>query len=124
MSVRLNHGKLIALGLIGAVLFALVLGATPQLHERLHQASSTANHVCAVTLLSSGNYQHTLGAAIALAPPAPPPSSPPTPPPFFSPPPPFIFFSRAPAAFRFRRPARKSQPRVPRAADPMRAERK
>jgi hypothetical protein len=78
MSVRLNDGKLVpsrvilAVGLIGAVLFALVLGATPQLHERLHQASSTANHVCAVTLLSSGNYQHTLGAAIAPAPPAPP----------------------------------------------------
>jgi hypothetical protein len=78
MSVRLHDGKLVAprailaLGMIGAVLFALVLGATPQLHERLHQASSTANHVCAVTLLSSGNYQHMLGAAIALAPPAPP----------------------------------------------------
>jgi hypothetical protein len=78
MSVRLNDGKLmpsqavLAAGLIGAVLFALVLGATPQLHERLHQASSSANHVCAVTLLTSGNYQHTLGVAIAIAPPAPP----------------------------------------------------
>ena len=78
MSLRLNEGKLIALramvaaGFIGAVLFTLVLSAIPQLHERIHQASSTANHECAVTLLTSGNYQHLVSDTIAIAPPLPP----------------------------------------------------
>lgn len=77
MSLRLSEGKAIALraivaaGFIGAVLFTLVLCAIPQLHERLHQTSSTANHECAVTLLTSGNYQHTVSDTIAIAPPPP-----------------------------------------------------
>jgi hypothetical protein len=77
MSLRLNDGKLIAFramvaaGFIGAVLLTLVLSAIPQLHERIHQTSSTANHECAVTLLTSGNYQHTVSDTIAPAPPPP-----------------------------------------------------
>jgi hypothetical protein len=78
MNLRLSDGKLVALraivagGFIGAVLFALVLSAIPQLHEHIHRASSTANHECAVTLLTSGNYQHTVSDTITLAPPPPP----------------------------------------------------
>jgi len=78
MSVRLSEGKssalraIVAGGCVGAVLFALVLSALPQLHEQIHSASSTANHVCAVTLLTSGHYQHAVNAAISLAPPMPP----------------------------------------------------
>jgi len=78
MSLRPSDGKLVAfratvaVGFIGAVLLTLVLSAIPQLHERLHQASSTANHECAVTLLTSGNYQHTATDTIAIAPPPPP----------------------------------------------------
>jgi hypothetical protein len=77
MSLRLNEGKLIAFramvagAFISAVLLTLVLSAIPQLHERVHQTSSTANHECAVTLLTSGNYQHTVSDTIALAPPPP-----------------------------------------------------
>ena len=80
MSVRLSEGKAIALramvaaGCIGAVLFALVLSALPQLHEQIHGATGAPNHECAVTLLTSGNYQHTPAATISLAPPAPPAS--------------------------------------------------
>lgn len=80
MSLRLTVGKrtafraLVAAGCIGAVLFALVLSAVPQLHEQLHGATSTANHECAVTLLTSGNYQHTPTPTISVAPPAPPAS--------------------------------------------------
>jgi hypothetical protein len=40
------------------------------LHERIHASSGAANHECAVTLLASGNYQHTPTVAISLAPPA------------------------------------------------------
>jgi hypothetical protein len=78
MSVRLSEGKakafraIVATGCIGAVLFALVLSALPQLHEQIHAATGAPNHECAVTLLTSGNYQHTPNAAISLAPSAPP----------------------------------------------------
>lgn len=78
MSVRLCQGKgvafraAIAAGALAAFLFALVLSSAPQLHEQLHGAAGVGSHECAVTLLASGNYQHTAPPAISLAPPAPP----------------------------------------------------
>ena len=75
MSLRLTDRKGIALramtaaACIAAVLLALVLSAIPQLHEQIHGAP---NHECAVTLLTSGNYQHMPTATISLVPPAPP----------------------------------------------------
>jgi hypothetical protein len=80
MSLRLTDVKhpafraLVAAGCIGAVLLALVFSAIPQLHEQIHGASSTPNHECAVTMLTSGNYQHTSTTIISVAPPAPPTS--------------------------------------------------
>lgn len=49
---------IIAAGFIGAFLFALVLAAAPQLHERIHQPEG-ATHECAVTLIASGKYQQS-----------------------------------------------------------------
>jgi hypothetical protein len=78
MTLRLADGKaaalhaIVAAGCIGAVLFAVILSAIPQLHEQIHAATGAPNHECAVTLLTSGNYQHTPSAPISLAPPAPP----------------------------------------------------
>ena len=78
MSLRLTDGKGVAFraaitaGSLAAFLFALVLSATPQLHEQLHGATGVGNHECAATLLASGNYQHTPTVTISLAPPAPP----------------------------------------------------
>lgn len=78
MSLRLSDGKgatfraAIAVGALAAFLFALVLSATPQLHEQFHGSTGAANHECAVTLLASGSYQHTPIATISLAPPLPP----------------------------------------------------
>ena len=78
MSLHLSDGKQVALrtaiaaGSIAAVLFAVVLSAIPQLHEQIHGGFGDPNHECAVTLLTSGNYQHTAQATIFLAPPAPP----------------------------------------------------
>ena len=60
---------LTAAGCIGALVLALVLSAIPQLHEELHAVSGAANHECAVTLLTSGNYQHTPIVEISVAPP-------------------------------------------------------
>jgi hypothetical protein len=78
MSLRLSDGKrvafraVIAAGSIAAILFAVVLSAIPELHEQIHDGFGAANHECAVTLLTSGNYQHTPPATISLAPPGPP----------------------------------------------------
>jgi hypothetical protein len=80
MKLRLVDGKVVALraivaaGFIGAFLFALVLSAAPQLHERIHQPSG-ATHECAVTLLTAGNYEQTPCDAIAIAPQPPKPAS-------------------------------------------------
>ncbi|HXM32382.1 MAG TPA: hypothetical protein VN921_01925 [Chthoniobacterales bacterium] len=79
MRLRLTAGKtnarhsLVAAGFIGVFLFALVLSATPQLHERIHKASADASHQCAVTLLASGHCQHIPSDAVSIAPPAPRP---------------------------------------------------
>ena len=78
MSLRFPDGKaaagraIVAAGCIGAVLFAVLLSAIPQLHEEIHASTGAPNHECAVTLLTSGNYQHTPSIPISLAPPAPP----------------------------------------------------
>jgi hypothetical protein len=80
MKPRLVAGKtiafraIVAAGFIGAFLFAAVLSAAPQLHERIHQPDGTA-HQCAVTLLTTGNCEHTPCDTIALAPPPPRPES-------------------------------------------------
>jgi len=63
---------ILAAAFFGLFLFTLVLSAIPQLHERIHACSGAANHECAVTLLTSGNYQHTPTVSISVAPPAPP----------------------------------------------------
>jgi hypothetical protein len=84
MRLRLVDSKAIALraivaaGFIGAFLFAAVLSAAPQLHERLHQLDD-ATHQCAVTLLTAGSCEHTPCDTIALAPPPPRPASAPLP---------------------------------------------
>jgi hypothetical protein len=78
MSLRLSGTRQVAFrvaitaGCIGAILFAVVLSALPQLHEQIHDATGAPNHECVVTLLTSGNYQHTPIAPISVAPPAPP----------------------------------------------------
>ncbi|HEX4631508.1 MAG TPA: hypothetical protein VH188_11150 [Chthoniobacterales bacterium] len=78
MSLRLSGARQIAFraaiaaGCIGALLFAVVLSAIPQLHEQIHDATGAPNHECVVTLLTSGNCQHTRIAPLSLVPPTPP----------------------------------------------------
>ena len=77
MSLRLPDCKaalraIFAAGCVGAFLFAVTLSAVPQLHEQIHSATGSPSHECAVTLLASGNCQHTPVATISVAPPAPP----------------------------------------------------
>ena len=80
MRLRLVDSKatalraIVAAGFIGAFLFAALLSAAPQLHERIHQSDGAA-HQCAVTLLTAGNYEHTPCDTVTLAPPPPRPAS-------------------------------------------------
>lgn len=55
---------------IAPFLFALILAASPQLHEQLHD-TSTVSHECVVTLLSSGSCHHAVIAVPACEIPAP-----------------------------------------------------
>ena len=41
-----------------AFLWTLALGASPQLHNRLHADANRVHHACAATLMSSGSCDH------------------------------------------------------------------
>ncbi|HEX4638891.1 MAG TPA: hypothetical protein VH170_05335 [Chthoniobacterales bacterium] len=56
-----------------AFVWTLVLSVSPQLHERIHHDANAVNHSCAVTIIASGNCDHSpvgplLGAPAAIAP--------------------------------------------------------
>jgi hypothetical protein len=49
--------------LVAAVLFAafswtLLVSVSPQLHARIHADAHRADHVCSITLIGSGSYEH------------------------------------------------------------------
>jgi len=41
-----------------AFLWTLALGASPQLHQRVHADANRAEHSCAATMIASGSYDH------------------------------------------------------------------
>jgi hypothetical protein len=50
--------------LVSAVLFAafswtLLVSISPRLHGRIHADANRSDHVCAITLIASGSYEHT-----------------------------------------------------------------
>ena len=47
-----------------AFLWTLALSASPQLHERIHRDANRGNHVCAITMVASGNYNHSPSAPL------------------------------------------------------------
>lgn len=49
----------VAIFLSTAFLWMLVLGVSPQLHSRVHSDADRIEHICAVTLTTSGNYTHS-----------------------------------------------------------------
>ena len=56
---RANVGRAcVAASLSAAFLWALLLGASPELHQRVHPDANRADHGCAVTLVTSGSYEH------------------------------------------------------------------
>lgn len=50
--------SLVATFLCAAFLWTLALSASPQLHQRVHPDANRTDHVCAVTMIASGNYDH------------------------------------------------------------------
>jgi hypothetical protein len=53
---------------LAGFLSALTLSASPQLHERLHPDANRAGHSCAVTLIASGNVEHSPSTVLIGAP--------------------------------------------------------
>jgi len=48
----------VAVFVSAAFLWMLVLSASPQLHARVHADANRTDHVCAITLIASGSYEH------------------------------------------------------------------
>jgi hypothetical protein len=62
-----------ARALIAAVVFAafswtLLVSVAPQLHARIHPDANAGEHVCAITLITSGSYDHAAHTPLASAP--------------------------------------------------------
>jgi hypothetical protein len=51
-----------------AFLWTLALSASPQLHQRVHRDANRGDHVCAVTMVNSGNYDHSPAAPLVSTP--------------------------------------------------------
>ena len=55
-----NRGSAsVATCVAAAFLWTLALSASPQLHVRVHSDANRAEHTCAVTLITSGSYNHS-----------------------------------------------------------------
>ena len=46
----------------------MALSASPQLHQRIHQDANQVDHVCAITLVASGNYSYSPAALVLCLP--------------------------------------------------------
>jgi hypothetical protein len=56
---RANVGRTSVAAFVSAAFFwALLLSASPELHQLVHPDANQADHSCAVTLVASGNYDH------------------------------------------------------------------
>ena len=64
-----NRGRaFIAAFVAVGFLWTLVLSASPQIHARVHPDANRVDHTCAVTLIASGNYDHSAQAPLISAP--------------------------------------------------------
>jgi hypothetical protein len=58
----------VAIFLCLAFLWTLALSASPQLHQRVHRDANRGDHVCAITMVASGNYNHSPAAPLLSVP--------------------------------------------------------
>ena len=65
----LNRGRSVVAVFVSAVfIWTLAMSASPQLHQRIHPDANRTDHACAVTFITSGNYDHSAPAPIVSAP--------------------------------------------------------
>ena len=67
MSCREQVRAAVAGSLLGALLFALCLSASPSLHARFHPDAASSSHECAVTLIASGKYEEATSPPLFIA---------------------------------------------------------
>jgi len=66
---RANVGRACFVAFVSAAfVWTLLLGASPELHQRVHPDANQADHSCAVTLIASGNYDHSVEPPLITAP--------------------------------------------------------
>jgi len=58
----------IAIFVSAAFLWALALGASPQLHKRVHPDAGRVEHSCAARMIASGSYDHSAHPPLVSAP--------------------------------------------------------
>jgi hypothetical protein len=58
----------IAISVSAAFLWALALGVSPQLHQRVHKDANRVEHNCAATMIASGSYDHAAHPPLVSAP--------------------------------------------------------
>jgi hypothetical protein len=61
-------GGFVAVFVSAAFLWALTLSVSPQLHMRVHPDANRVEHTCAVTFITSGNYNHSVHVPLVSAP--------------------------------------------------------
>jgi hypothetical protein len=49
---------LVATVLFAAFSWTLLVSVSPQLHARIHADAHRSDHICAITLIASGTYEH------------------------------------------------------------------
>jgi hypothetical protein len=65
---RNRASAFIAICVSAAFLCALALSASPQLHQRVHSDANRVEHTCAVTMITSGSYDHAIQSPLVDAP--------------------------------------------------------
>jgi len=64
-----NHGRaFVATCVFAAFVWALALSVSPHLHQRVHADGNRPDHICAVTLIATGSYDHAAQPPVISAP--------------------------------------------------------
>jgi hypothetical protein len=64
-----KHGRaFVATCVFAAFVWALALSVSPQLHQRVHADGNRSDHICAVTLVATGSYDHAAQPPLISAP--------------------------------------------------------
>jgi len=64
-----NWGRVLVAALLAvAFFFALLLSASPRLHQRIHPDADGVEHNCAVTMIALGSYNYSVHTPLVIAP--------------------------------------------------------